>query len=74
MERKFTYWLVVQGDYGCGWEDLEHIDLHGERTTIPGVKKPVGHYRYARYIQKEAGGKTRIIHRRERKEPVLCEA
>lgn len=59
-EQKYTYWNVVQGNYGYGWEDLEFVN----RPDTTG---------YARYLRKEyklayPSASYRIIQRRELKQ------
>ena len=27
-KRKYIYWRILQQNNGCGWDDVEHFDLH----------------------------------------------
>lgn len=52
-QNKYTYLTVLQGNYGCGWEDLTASESYAE------VKRDLKDYRL------NEGGTYRIIKRRE---------
>ena len=55
--NKYSYLYVLQGHYGCGWEDLSAEDQTSEgRKAIRKTRKE--------YAENE-GGNYRIIKRRE---------
>lgn len=62
-QRKYIYLLVLQGNYGHGWEDLTAEDKHSGRneygTPWLRIRQSLKDYR------KNEGGTYRIIERRE---------
>lgn len=64
--RKYDYLLVLQGNYGQGWEDLTAEDKHSPKdqygTPWQRIKANKREY------EVNEGGRYRIISRRELKE------
>ncbi len=73
--RKYDYLLILQGDYGQGWEDLTAEDKHGPAGSVVGddgafsYSSPYKRIRQTlREYRENEGGTYRIIERRELKE------
>lgn len=53
-KNKYRYMLVIQGDYGQGWEDVDASE---------NIKE--AHHNYRLYRENEPQYPHRLIHRRE---------
>lgn len=54
-QRKYDYYFVIQGNYGCGWEDLSQYPIEDRRSCSSDFRE----YRIA-----EREFSHRIIQRR----------
>jgi hypothetical protein len=63
MATKYTYWKVIQQNYGQGFEDVSHYEANSNGSTknYNLLKHDVKEYRLMGYA-------TRIIFRREKVE------
>ena len=65
--NKYTYWKVIQGDYGQGWEDESFYEtdsigyMHKAERQV--FMQDLKEYRFASYE-----GKIRTVLRREKRE------
>ena len=57
-KKKYTYWSILQGNYGYGWDDLIWYD-RSKPEQIAEIKYDLKSYR------KNQPGAYRIIRRRE---------
>lgn len=69
-KNKYTYLIVLQGNYGCGWEDLSAEDKNGPLSKDEtGALRVTPRMRIKNnlrdYQQNAPGYSYRIIHRRE---------
>lgn len=56
--RKYDYLKIIQGDYGCGWEDLDAYDMLQPGWFSKFLKN------YNAYRQEESQYPHRAIERR----------
>lgn len=68
-KNKYEYYFIVQGYYGCGWEDLDEVDKK-ERYVFPANQLTCNALKYAQWLLQEYRfaypGPYRIISRRIR--------
>lgn len=64
--NKYTYYRVIQGNFGTGWEDVDWHECDSQ-GLLPREKR--GELRYnLREYQASGQGVYRIVGRRERRE------
>ena len=74
-QNKYTYYLVIQQNYGYGWEDNSFYECTSEgnpvektdkyRETKSGLKIPISLYSHDLTEYKRTGYATRTIKRKE---------
>jgi hypothetical protein len=74
-KNKYNYYLVIQQNYGFGWEDNSHYICKSDRTpleqsgqfreTKSGLKIPISLYMHDLTEYRKTGYNTRTICRKE---------
>lgn len=66
MANKYTYYKVIQGNYGYGWDDE---DFHETDSAYCCKDRQLFKTNLKAY-QENGGGQYRVVHRRELNQPI----